>query len=306
VLVYALRRTLVAIPLLLVVSLVVFLLMQLTPGDPARLMLGQDATPDGIRQLREQFGLDLPLPQQYALFLSNLFRGDLGRSYQTHLSVGAMLWQAWPNTLVLAIAAILIALVIGMPAGVITAVRRGSVLDHGTRLFLLLAVSMPVFWLGPLLIYFFSLHLGWFPTSGTGTPQHLVLPAVSLATFSLAVIIRLTRSSMIETLHQDYVRTARAKGLPQTLVVARHALGNSLIPVLTIAGLQFGQLLAGAALTETVFDWPGLGRLVVTAVFNRDYPTIRGAILLIAATFILVNLIVDLTYAALDPRIRYS
>jgi peptide/nickel transport system permease protein/oligopeptide transport system permease protein len=200
----------------------------------------------------------------------------------------------------------LIALMLGLPLGVITAVRRGGWLDQITRIVVLIAVSMPIFWSGLLLIYYFAVQLRWLPTSGAGTPAHLVLPAVSLSTFSLAVIVRLTRSSMIDVLGEDYVRTARAKGLRERVVVVRHALKNALIPVVTIAGLQFGQLLAGAALTETVFNWPGLGRLVVTAVFARDYPMIRGAILLIAVTFILVNLAVDLIYVFLDPRIRHA
>jgi peptide/nickel transport system permease protein len=309
---YILRRVLVAIPLLLVVSVVVFLLMQLTPGDPAVLMLGQDATPDAIAQLRHQFGLDLPLPQQYLLFLGNLLRGDLGRSFGTHLSVAGELARTWPATFELAVAAMVIALVVGLPVGVVTAVGRGGVFDQVTRVVVLVSVSMPIFWSGLLLIYYFSVGLGWLPTSGRGNGTleselaHLVLPAASLATFSLAVIVRLTRSSMLDVLGEDYMRTARSKGLRTRTVIVRHGLKNALIPVVTVAGLQFGQLLAGAALTETVFNWPGVGRLVVTAVFSRDYPTIRGAVLLIAATFIIVNLVVDLTYAFLDPRIRYS
>ncbi len=309
---YILRRLLVAIPLLLVVSIVVFLLMQLTPGDPAVLMLGQDATPQSIAQLRNQFGLDLPLPQQYLLFLENLLRGDLGRSFGTRLSVAGELARTWPATLELAVAAMAIALAVGLPLGVITAVGRGGVLDQITRVVVLVTVSMPIFWSGLLLIYYFSVQLGWLPTSGRGDGtveselSHLILPAVSLSTFSLAVIVRLMRSSMLDVLGEDYIRTARSKGLRTWTVILRHGMKNALIPVVTVAGLQFGQLLAGAALTETVFNWPGVGRLVVTAVFSRDYPTIRGAVLLIATTFIIVNLLVDLVYAFLDPRIRYS
>jgi peptide/nickel transport system permease protein/oligopeptide transport system permease protein len=205
-----------------------------------------------------------------------------------------------------AAAAPLLALVVGLPVGVLTGIRRGGWLDQVARVLLLLGVSMPTFWLGLLLIFFFSLQLGWLPTSGTGTPAHLVLPSISLATFSLAVVVRLTRSSVVDVLQQDFIRTARAKGLSATSVITRHTMRNALIPVVTVAGLQFGQLLAGAALTETVFNWPGLGRLVVTSVYARDYPTIRGAILLIASTFILVNLLVDLLYAMIDPRIRYA
>lgn len=303
---YVIRRLLVAIPLLLVVSIVVFLLMAATPGDPAVLMAGMEATPENVLKLRTQFGLDRPLPQQYLVFLQNIFRGDLGRSYATYLPVTDELGRAWPATIELATAAMAISLAIGLPVGIITAVRRGGWIDQIVRIIVLLSVSMPIFWLGLLFIYAFAVQLGWFPTSGRGTLAHLVLPSVSLATFSLAMIVRLTRSSMVEVLSEDYVRTARAKGLNAWAVVIRHGLANALIPVVTIVGLQFGQLLAGAVLTETVFNWPGLGRLLVTAVFARDYPTIRAAILLIAAMFIIVNLLVDMLYAALDPRIRFA
>jgi peptide/nickel transport system permease protein/oligopeptide transport system permease protein len=304
--VYVLRRLVIAIPLLLVVTVAVFLLMELTPGDPAVLMLGQDATPQSIEALRIQFGLDRPLPEQYVRFLVNLIQGDLGRSFVTHLPVSAELARTWPATLQLAVAAMAIALVVGLPLGVITAVKRGGWIDQITRVVVLISVSMPIFWSGLLLIYLFAVQLRWLPTSGAGSLANLVLPSISLSTFSLAVIVRLTRSSMIDVLGEDYVRTARAKGLRDLVVIVRHGLKNALIPVVTIAGLQFGQLLAGAVLTETVFNWPGLGRLTVTAVFARDYPMIRGAILVIAATFILVNLLVDLVYAFLDPRIRHA
>jgi peptide/nickel transport system permease protein len=304
--VYILRRLVISVPLLLVVTIAVFLLMELTPGDPAVLMLGQDATPQSIEALRIQFGLDRPLPEQYLRFLGSLLQGDLGRSFVTHLPVTAEIGRTWPATLQLAVAAMAIALAVGLPLGVITAVKRGGWLDQIARVVVLVSVSMPIFWSGLLLIYYFAVQLRWLPTSGAGTLAHLVLPAVSLSTFSLAVIVRLTRSSMIDVLGEDYVRTARAKGLRDFVVVVRHGLKNALIPVVTIAGLQFGQLLAGAVLTETVFNWPGLGRLTVTAVFARDYPMIRGAILVIAATFIVVNLLVDVVYAFLDPRIRHA
>ena len=304
--VYVLRRLVIAIPLLLVVTVAVFLIMELTPGDPAVLMLGQDATPQSIEALRIQFGLDRPLPEQYLRFLLNLIQGDLGRSFVTHLPVSGELARTWPATLQLAVAAMAIALVVGLPLGVVTAVKRGGWIDQITRVIVLISVSMPIFWSGLLLIYLFAVQLRWLPTSGAGSLANLVLPSISLSTFSLAVIVRLTRSSMIDVMGEDYVRTARAKGLRDLVVIVRHGLKNALIPVVTIAGLQFGQLLAGAVLTETVFNWPGLGRLTVTAVFARDYPMIRGAILVVAATFILVNLFVDLVYAFLDPRIRHA
>lgn len=303
---YIVRRLLISIPLLAFVSIVVFLLLAATPGDPAALMLGQEATPENVRRLRAELGLDRSLVEQYVIFIRNLATGDLGRSFYTHLSVGGELARAWPATLELSLAAMAIALLIGIPIGVVSAVRRGGYFDQIVRVLVLVSVSMPIYWLGLLLVYLFAVELRWLPSTGRGSPQQLVLPAISLATFTVAAIVRLTRSSMMEALAEDYIRTARAKGLRERIVVVRHGLKNALIPVVTIVGLQFGQLLAGAALTETVFNWPGLGRLLVTAVFSRDFPMIRGAILLIAALFIVSNLIIDLLYAALDPRIRES
>lgn len=303
---YIARRLLVAVPLLLAVSFLAFMLMHLTPGDPAELMLGQDATPELIAEVRAQMGLDRPLLEQYATFLANLFQGDLGHSFSTGLSVGSELARTWPATLQLAVGAVALALVVGIPLGVLGALFRGTWFDYFIKVFVLAAFSMPIYWLGLLLIYVFALQLSWLPTSGSGTPQHLVLPTISLAIWSLAAIVRMTRASMIEVLTEDYIRTAGAKGLSKVAILGRHALRPSLNPVLTLAGLQFGQLMAGAVLTETVFSWPGLGRQMVVAVFARDYPTIRGIVLVVAATFILVNLLVDILYGVLDPRIRHS
>lgn len=304
-LIYAGRRVVMAIPVVLAVAAVAFLMLNLAPGDPAQLMLGPDATDKAVATLRAQWGLNRSLPEQYLLFLLNAIHGDLGTSFQTHLSVASELWDAWPNTFELAVASIAISVAIGVPVGIITAVTRLRWLDQAVRIAVLLSVSMPIYWLGLLLIYFFGLQLHWLPTLGQGGPSHLVLPAISLSTFSLAIILRMTRSSMLEVMSQDYIRTARAKGLGQWRVVVGHALKNALNPVVTMTGLQFGTLLGGAILTETVFDWPGLGRLLITALLARDYPVIRGTILLIAVTFILVNLFVDLVYGWLDPRIRY-
>lgn len=303
---YIARRLLIAVPLLVAVSFVAFLLMHLTPGDPAALMLGQDATPELVEELRGRMGLDRPLHEQYALFVWNLLQGDLGRSFSTGVSVADELARTWPATLQLAVGAILLALVVGIPLGVLGAVFHGTWFDYVIKVFVLASFSMPIYWLGLLLIYLFALQLGWFPTSGSGTPLHLVLPTVSLAIWSLAAVVRMTRASMLEVLTEDYIRTARSKGLSEFAILSRHALRPSLNPVLTLAGLQFGQLMAGAVLTETVFSWPGVGRLMVVAVFARDYPTIRGIVLVVAVTFILVNLLVDILYGVLDPRIRHS
>ena len=303
---YIIRRLLVSIPLLVFVTIVVFLLMSASPGDPAVLMLGQEATPENVARLHAQLGLDRSLFEQYVIFLMGVARGDLGQSFFTRLPVAGELARAWPATLELSLAAMTIALVVGIPVGILSAVGRGKWFDQIVRVVVLISVSMPIFWLGLLLIYLFAVELRWLPSTGRGTPAQLVLPAISLSTFTLATIVRLTRSSMIESLAEDYMRTARAKGLAERVVVVRHGLKNALIPVVTIVGLQFGQLLAGAALTETVFNWPGLGRLLVTAVFSRDLPMIRGAILLIATIFILSNLLIDVLYTALDPRIRIA
>jgi len=293
------------IPLLLVVSTLVFILLRMAPGDPAVLMLGADATPEAIIEVREKLGLDQPFHIQLGSFLINLTRGDLGRSYQTGRPVTAEIGRTLPVTITLSAIAIVLASVVGILVGVISAVKQYSWMDNVFRIIVLAGVSMPVFWLGLMLMVVFAGWLGWLPSSGWGTWKHMVLPSTTLATFPLAIITRITRSSMLEVIRQDYIRTARAKGLSQSSVVLRHALRNALIPVVTVIGLQFGVLLAGAVLAETVFAIPGLGRLTVTAVFARDYPLIRGAVLLAAALFMFINLTVDVLYTFLNPRIRY-
>lgn len=303
---YVARRLLIAIPTVLAASFLVFMLMHLTPGDPAELLLGQDATPELIVQVREELGLDKPILVQYVRFLGDALHGDLGRSYSQSIDVWDEIARTWPATLQLASAAILLALVIGIPVGLLSAVYKGSWFDRASKVAVLASFSMPIYWLGLILIYVFSIRLGWFPTSGRSSLLSLVLPAVSLAIWSLATIVRMTRASMLEVLTEDYIRTAQAKGLPPWKLYIRHALRPALNPVVTLAGLQFGQLMAGAVLTETVFNWPGTGRLMVTAVLARDYPMVRAIVLLVAVLFILVNLIVDIIYAVLDPRIRYS
>ncbi len=303
---YLLRRILAALPSIFGVILIVFLMVRLAPGDPALLLAGEFATPEQLRLTRERLGLNEPGHVQFGIFLGNLVQGDLGRSTQTRREVSSELRSYFPNTLELALGAMAVALLIGIPAGIVSAVRPNTAFDYLATLGALIGVSMPVFWFGLLAILFFSVNLGWFPVAGRGTLAHLVLPAVSLGAGTAAIITRMTRSSMLEVLNQDYVRTARAKGLANHLVVNKHAFRNALIPIVTITGLQFGTLMAGAVLTETVFSWPGIGQLLVTSILARDYPVVQGAVLLIAVSFIVINLLVDLVYGAIDPRIRYE
>jgi len=303
---YTVRRLLIAFPSVLGVLIIVFLMVRLAPGDPAVFLAGEFAPPETIAAMRTRFGLDRPYHVQFGLYVGSLVQGDLGRSTRTQRLVIDDLRQFFPNTLELALGAMVIALLIGIPAGVIAALRQNTWTDLMVTVGSLIGVSMPVFWFGLLAMLYFSVQLGWFPVAGRGTLAHLVLPAVSLGLGSMAIIARMTRSSMLEVLGLDYVRTARAKGLQGARVVAKHALRNALIPVVTVGGLQFGQLLSGAVLTETVFAWPGIGRLLVDSIRARDYPVVQGSVLLIAVTFILINIAVDLIYGFIDPRIRYD
>ena len=303
---YLLRRILIAVPTLLGVVLLVFLMVRLAPGDPAILLAGEFATPETLEAIRTRYGLDRPLPEQFALYLGALLQGDLGESARSRRPVLEELKTYFPNTVVLATAAILVALATGIPLGILAALRQGSWLDLGVMVLALLGVSMPVFWFGLLAILIFSVELGWFPVAGKGTLAHLVLPAVTLGINATALLARMTRGTLVEVLSQDYIRTARANGLAERVVIFKHALRNALIPVVTVAGLEFGSLLAGAVITETIFAWPGLGQLLVGSILSRDYPVVQGAVLLVAFTFTLVNLMVDLLYAWIDPRVRYD
>ena len=253
-----------------------------------------------------QLGLDRPIYEQYVTYLSRLARFDLGRSARTQNPVTEEIWARLPNTLLLAVIAITLACLFGIPAGIISAVRPYSWIDYLVTTSALFGMSMPVFWLGLMLMVVFSIILKWLPAGGTGSWQHVILPSVTLAAFVVAFISRMTRSAMLETLAQDYTTTARSKGLKERVVVIKHALKNAMIPIITVVGLQFGLLLGGAVLTETVFAWPGLGRLIVDSILARDYPVIQGAILIFGLLYILVNLVVDLIYALVDPRIRYD
>jgi len=293
------------IPVILGISLIIFTVVRVIPGDPAYILAGPHATQEQMDQIRAQLGLDKHPVTQYFIFLKHLFQGDLGTSTRTGLPVIREIMTRFPNTLVLALASILLATVFGVTIGIIAGVKQNSKFDYLSMLVALLGLSMPVFWLGLMLMLLFSIKLGWFPAVGADSLKHIVLPAITLGANSTAIIARMTRSSMLEVIRLDYIRTARAKGLAEKVVISRHALKNALIPVVTVIGLQTGTLLGGAVLTEIVFAWPGIGRLLVEAILSRDYPVVQGVVLLIATVFIFVNLIVDILYSYLDPRIRY-
>jgi ABC-type dipeptide/oligopeptide/nickel transport system permease component len=305
VLIYLVRRVLAVVPVLFGVTLAVFSMLFLVPGDPVKMMLAEFVTtPDQIAQMRAQLHLDEPILQQYGRFVGGALRGDLGTSIRSRRPVAVEIAENVGSTAQLALASMAIAVVLGIALGLVAALGRNSWLDVGSMVVALLGVSMPSFWLGLLMIFAFSLHLAWFPATGGGSLLHLVLPSVTLGTIASAIIARLTRSTMLEVLGQDYVRTARAKGLAGWAVVLRHALKNALIPVVTIFGLQFGNLLAGAVIVETVFSRPGLGRLIVGGILAKDFPLVQGTVLFVAATYVLINVLVDVAYAFLDPRIR--
>jgi peptide/nickel transport system permease protein len=285
------------------VSVVVFGLVHLS-GDPVLLMVSSDAPPDVVATTRHALGLDRPLPEQFADYVTRAARGDLGVSLRSSRPVAALIRERLPATVELTVAALLIAVAIAIPAGIVSAVKRGSAVDRLAMVGAVAGQAVPIFWLALLLIAFFGVYLRWLPVFGRGSLAHLVLPAVSLSTVILGRLARLVRSSMLEVLGQDYVRTARAKGVGEVRVLAGHALKNAAIPIVTLLGLQFAQLLGGAVVTETIFAWPGIGRLVVEAIFNRDFPVVQGVVLVVSLIFVAVNLLVDLAYAALDPRIR--
>ena len=301
------RRVLAVVPVLFGVTLAVFSMLFLVPGDPVKMMLAEFVTnPDQVARMRAELHLDEPVLQQYGRFVGNALRGDLGTSIRSRRPVAVEIGENVASTAQLALASMVVAIAIGVPLGLMAALLRNSWLDVGAMVVALLGVSMPSFWLGLLMIFTFSLHLAWFPATGGGSLRHLILPAVTLGAIASAIIARLTRSSMLEVLGQDYVRTARAKGLASWVVVGRHALKNALIPVVTIFGLQFGNLLAGAVIVETVFSRPGLGRLIVGGILAKDFPLVQGTVLFVAAVYVLINVLVDVAYAFVDPRIRFS
>lgn len=303
---YLLHRLLAAILTLLGVSCLVFIMVRLLPGDPARLIAGLLASEEEVTRVRQHLGLDQPLAMQYGRFLVHALRGDLGQSARTSEPVMREIGQRFPATLRLAVVSTLLATGLGVGSGVLAATRRYTWWDYLVALLTLGGVSMPVYWLGSLLIIVFAVQLNWLPAAGAEEPGSFILPSLTLASFSVALVARMTRATMLEVLEQDFVRTARAKGLRERVVVYRHALRNALIPIITAVGLQFGALLGGAVLTETVFGWPGLGQLLVESIFARDYPMVQGIVLVFSGLFILTNLLVDLTYVLIDPRIHYA
>ena len=300
------RRLVLTIPVLFGVATLVFSLIHLIPGDPARAMLGESASQEDVDRLRERLGLDRPLIEQYGMFLGGLVKGDLGRSLRTGQPVTSQILERMPATIELAGAAMLVAIACALPLGIIAAVWRGTAIDHAATTLALSGISIPNFWLGPLLALIFAVELGWLPVSGRGTPAHLILPAISLGAALAAILARMARATLLEELREQYVRAARARGVSRARAVLRHAFRNSLIPVVTIIGLQFGAVLTGAVITETVFSWPGVGRLLVQSIGFRDYPIVQGCILLIAITYVAMNLLTDLFYGVLDPRIRFE
>ncbi len=303
---YILRRLGLALPTLLGVTLVIFAIVRLIPGDPARIIAGVQASDEEVSRIRTDLGLTQPIHVQYGRFLARLAQGDLGLSAVTRAPVIEEVAIRMRPTGLLAVSSIILATLVGLAAGIVSATRQYSVLDYLVMTVALFGVSVPVFWLGIMLMLVFSVHLRWLPAGGYGGPAHFILPTITLAAFSIAIIARMTRSSLLETFNQDYVRTARAKGVRRSTVILRHALKNALIPVITVIGLQFGALLGGAILTETTFAWPGVGRLLVNAITSRDYPIVQGIVLTFAMIFTLVNLAVDLLYAYVDPRIHYG
>ncbi len=300
------KRLLGVVPVVFGVLLLTFLLVHLVPGDPVEVMLGESATAADRSQLRAELGLDQPLPQQFFHYLGSLGHGDFGRSIHTRAEISGLLAERIPATARLALLALAIASAVGLPLGVVAALRHQQWSDRLATLFALSLSAMPHFWLGPLLMLVFALWLGWLPVSGMESSTAIILPALTLACGLAAILTRMTRASLLETLSEDFVRTARAKGLPGSLVVLRHALKPALLPVVTVVGLQLGSLLAGAVITETVFGWDGVGRLLVESIEKRDYPVTQACVLVIALTYVLVNLLTDLVYARLDPRIRFA
>jgi peptide/nickel transport system permease protein len=331
---YVVRRLLIAVPILLGITAIVFLMLHTAGGDPAVIMLGPRASDESLAELRHELKLDRSLPVQYVDFLGKAVRGDFGDSYRSRQPVADEVFNRFPATIELAVAAMLIGTVIGIAAGVVSATRRNSIIDLGSTLGSLIGVSVPTFWLGIIMIVIFGVELKWLPISGRvdsrigadpsvrfvvlsslvhgdwpilkDALKHLILPAFTLAAWPAAIIARMTRTSLIEALNQDYIRTARAKGLTERAVIWRHAVRNALLPVVTVAGLEFGGLLAGAVVTEQVFSWPGIGKLTIDSITNRDYQIVQGVVILIGVIFIVINLLVDLLYAWLDPRIHYQ
>lgn len=311
---YIIRRLFDLLPTIFVVAVIVFVVTRMIPGDPASVMLGPQASVEDVEELREKLGLNEPLYVQFGQYIGDLVRGDFGVSLTYNEPIVSLIMDRFPNTLILAISALIIAFMVGVPAGIISASKQNSLLDYSVMLISLIGVSMPIFWLGVMLVLYFSVNLGWFPATGMGTLEdgiipylkHLVLPSITLATIPMATFARITRSSMLEVISHDYIKTARSKGLSEFLVICKHAFKNALTPLLTVLGMQISMMLGGAVLTETIFSWPGMGRLIVDAIDKRDFVVVQGTVLFIAVLFVIVNLFVDVMYKVVNPRVNYS
>jgi ABC-type dipeptide/oligopeptide/nickel transport system permease component len=303
---YIAKRLLQMIPTLIGVSILCFIIIHSVPGDPANLIAGVDATAEEIQIVKERLGLDRPLYEQYGSYVMGLLQGDMGKSLRSDRPVAEELLTRFPSTIMLTMLSVVVMVLVGLFAGIMSAIRPNSMRDNATMMVSLFGISMPVFWSGIMLILVFSYYLQWLPSGGSTQLKHYILPAIALGLSSSAVLARLTRSSILEVIHQDFIRTARAKGVREKLIIYKHTLKNALIPIITIVGLEFGHLLGGAVLTETVFSMNGIGRYIIQSIQFRDYPAIQGSILFVAAIFVIVNLVVDLCYGAVDPRIRYD
>jgi len=303
---FLVRRLILTIPVLLGVATLVFSLIHLVPGDPVQMMLGESAAPEEVAQLRSRLGLDRPMLVQYGSFLRGVAAADLGQSLRTNQPVTSVIEERLPATFELALASMLVAIVVALPLGIVAAARAGTAVDHGATTLALIGISMPNFWFGPLLAIVFSVSLGWLPVSGRGSLAHIVLPAITLGAPLAATLARMTRASVLEELREPYVLAARARGLSRARAIVTHAFRNGLIPIVTVLGLQFGSVLTGAVITETIFAWPGVGRLLVQSISARDYPAVQGCILLIAVSYMSMNLLIDVLYGWLDPRIRHA
>ena len=311
---YIIRRIFDLLPTIFVVAVIVFIVTRMIPGDPASVMLGPQASVEDIEALRQKLGLNEPLYMQFLQYIGNLLQGNLGVSYTYNEPIMSLIMDRFPNTVILAISALIIAVIIGIPAGIISASKQNSLLDYSVMLISLIGVSMPIFWLGVMLVLYFSVNLGWFPATGMGTLEegfipyikHLILPSITLATIPMATFARITRSSMLEVISHDYIKTARSKGLSEFWVICKHAFKNALTPILTVLGMQISMMLGGAVLTETIFSWPGMGRLIVDAIDKRDFVVVQGTVLFIAVIFVVVNLLVDILYKVVNPRVNYQ
>lgn len=309
---YSLRRILELIPTIFIVVFIVFVVTRVIPGNPAAVMLGPQASVEAVEELTENLGLNDSIIRQFGSYLKGVIHGDLGKSYYYNQPVTKLISKSFPNTLILAITSIIIGLLVGIPMGVVSATKQYSVFDYTSMTFALVGISVPTFWLAMMVVLLFSVNLGWLPSVGMGEGslidiiKHLILPSICLATGPTATFARFTRSSMLDITKQDYIKTARAKGLKEKLVIWKHAFKNALPPIITIAGMQFSGLLSGAVLTETIFSWPGLGKLIVDAIQNRDYTLVQGSVVYIAFIYIIINLIVDICYAFLNPKVKAS